>query len=30
MDAKQAAETDPTYPIPKMLTDKPNPVLLLA
>jgi hypothetical protein len=22
MEAKQAAETDPTYPNPKMLTDK--------
>ena len=24
MEAKQAAETDPTYPNPKMLTDKPK------
>jgi len=24
MDAKQAAETDPTYPKPKMLTGKPK------
>jgi hypothetical protein len=28
MEAKQAAETDPTYPNPKMLTDKPKRVLL--
>jgi hypothetical protein len=24
MEAKQAADTDPTYPNPKMLTDKPK------
>jgi hypothetical protein len=24
MEAKQAADTEPTYPNPKMLTDKPN------
>jgi len=24
MDAKHAADTDPTYPNPKMLTDKPK------
>jgi hypothetical protein len=28
MEAKQAAETDPTYPNPKMLTDKPKRILL--
>ncbi len=28
MEAKQAAETEPTYPNPKMLTDKPKQVLL--
>jgi hypothetical protein len=27
MEAKQAAETDPTYPKPKMLTDKPKRIL---
>src|SRR5580692_10250747 len=27
MDAKQAAETEPTYPKPKMLTDKPKRIL---
>jgi hypothetical protein len=26
--AKQAAETEPTYPKPKMLTDKPKRILL--
>ena len=29
MEAKQAAETDPTYPNPKMLTDKPKRILLV-
>jgi hypothetical protein len=29
IDAKHAAETDPTYPKPKMLTDKPTQVLLI-
>jgi hypothetical protein len=29
MDEKQAADTDPTYPNPKMLTDKPTQVLLI-
>jgi len=24
MEAKHAADTDPTYPNPKMLTDKPK------
>jgi len=24
MEAKQAADTEPTYPNPKMLTDKPK------
>jgi hypothetical protein len=28
MEAKQAAETEPTYPNPKMLTDKPKQILL--
>ena len=28
MEAKQAAETEPTYPNPKMLTDKPKRILL--
>src|SRR5260370_12472010 len=28
MEAKQAAETEPTYPKPKMLTDKPKRILL--
>jgi hypothetical protein len=28
MEAKHAAETDPTYPNPKMLTDKPKRILL--
>jgi hypothetical protein len=28
MEAKQAAETEPTYPNPKMLTDKPKRYLL--
>jgi hypothetical protein len=28
MDAKHAAETEPTYPNPKMLTDKPKRILL--
>jgi hypothetical protein len=28
MEAKQAADTDPTYPNPKMLTDKPKGILL--
>src|SRR6266446_9071263 len=28
MEAKQAAETDPTYPNPKMLTDEPKRILL--
>src|ERR1700758_301471 len=28
MEAKQAAETEPTYPNPKMLTDEPNLILL--
>jgi hypothetical protein len=28
MEAKQAAETEPTYPNPKMLTDKPKRALL--
>jgi hypothetical protein len=27
MEAKQAAETEPTYPNPKMLTDKPKRIL---
>src|SRR5271156_4204860 len=30
IDAKQAAETEPTYPNPKMLTDKPKRILLAA
>jgi hypothetical protein len=30
MEAKQAAETEPTYPNPKMLTDKPKRVLLAS
>jgi hypothetical protein len=29
MEAKQAADTDPTYPKPKMLTDKPKRILLV-
>jgi len=29
MEAKHAADTDPTYPKPKMLTDKLKPVLPL-
>jgi len=28
MEAKQAADTEPTYPNPKMLTDKPKRILL--
>src|SRR5580658_976960 len=28
MEAKQAADTDPTYPNPKTLTDKPKRILL--
>jgi hypothetical protein len=28
IEAKHAAETDPTYPNPKMLTDKLKPILL--
>ncbi len=28
MEAKQAAETEPTYPRPKMLTDEDNRALL--
>jgi hypothetical protein len=28
MEAKQAADTDPTYPNPKMLTDKTKRILL--
>jgi hypothetical protein len=28
MEAKQAADTDPTYPNPKMLTDRPKQTLL--
>jgi hypothetical protein len=28
MEAKQAAETEPTYPNPKMLTDKLKRILL--
>jgi len=28
MEEKQAAETEPTYPKPKMLTDKPKGILL--
>jgi len=28
MEAKQAEETEPTYPKPKMLTDKPKLILL--
>jgi hypothetical protein len=28
MEAKQAADTDPTYPNPKMLTGKPKRILL--
>jgi hypothetical protein len=28
MEAKQAADTDPTYPKPKMLTDNPKRILL--
>ena len=28
MEAKQAAETEPTYPNPKMLTDRPKRILL--
>jgi len=27
-EAKQAADTDPTYPNPKTLTDKPKQILL--
>jgi hypothetical protein len=30
MEAKQAAETDPTYPKPKMLIDKPKRILLVT
>ena len=29
MEAKQAADTEPTYPNPKTLTDKPNVILLV-
>jgi len=29
IEAKQAAETEPTYPKPKMLTDKPKRILLV-
>jgi hypothetical protein len=28
MEAKHAADTEPTYPNPKMLTDRPKPALL--
>jgi hypothetical protein len=30
MEAKQAAETEPTYPNPKMLTDKLKCILLAS
>jgi hypothetical protein len=30
MEAKQAAETEPTYPNPKMLIDKPKRILLVT